>query len=161
MKSKFEERLNDIISAEGDVSTTLDELEAQRPPLPTCIEYDDVKSAVVAVDGEASDSVDDYLFGRKILYGLINRGTVALEGAMIIARDSEHPRAYEVSANIMKSISEMAKDLMKLHESTTPSKSTTPTINKQVNIQNNYGGGGNDAAQMKDIHSILDSLEDD
>lgn len=160
MKSRFEERLNDIISAEGDVNSTLDELEEQRTPLPTCIEYDDVKSAVVAVDGQESDSVDDYLFGRKILYGLINRGTVALEGAMIIARESEHPRAYEVSANIMKSISEMAKDLMKLHESTAPTKVIAPTINKQVNIQNNYSGS-NDANQMKDIHSILDSLEDD
>lgn len=156
MESRFEERLNQIISSEGDINDALDELETERTPLPTHIEYEEVKSVVVATDGQDADKIDDYLFGRKILYGLINRGTVALEGAMIVARESEHPRAYEVSANIMKSISEMAKDLIKLHESTAPSKTS---VGKQINIQNNnYGPADNN---VKDINSMLDALDEE
>lgn len=157
MESKFEERLNQIISSEGDVNSALDELETERAPLPTHIDYDEVKSVVVATDGQDADKIDDYLFGRKILYGLINRGTVALEGAMIVARESEHPRAYEVSANIMKNISEMAKDLIKLHEASSP-KSSAP-IGKQINIQNNnYGPADNN---VKDINALLDDLDNE
>lgn len=156
MESKFEERLNQIISSEGDINDALDELETERAPLPTHIDYDEVKSVVVASDGQDADKIDDYLFGRKILYGLINRGTVALEGAMMVARESEHPRAYEVSANIMKNISEMAKDLIKLHESTAPSK---PAVGKQINIQNNHYGPSDN--NVKDINTMLDELDNE
>jgi len=158
MQSRFEERLNEIISAEGSVDSALDDIESERPPLPVRIEYDEVASSLSGKEGDIPDKVDDYLFSRKILYGLIDRGTVALEGAMIIARESEHPRAYEVTANIMKSVSEMAKDLLKLHEATSGGSSgqSTPTVIKQTNIQNNFNSSGTEA---KDINSMLDALE--
>lgn len=156
MQSRFEERLNEIISAEGSVDSALDDIESERTPLPVRIEYDEVASSLSGKEGDIPDKVDDYLFSRKILYGLIDRGTVALEGAMIIARESEHPRAYEVTANIMKSVSEMAKDLLKLHEATSGGSSSQPTVIKQTNIQNNFNSSGSEA---KDINSILDALE--
>lgn len=158
MESRFEQRLNQIISAEEDIDQVLDEIEEERPALPTKIEYDDVKTAVSVVEGQETDKVDDYLFSRKILYGLINRGTVALEGAMMVARESEHPRAYEVSAGIMRNISDMTKDLLKLHEVMSEGGSTKqPSISKQINIQNNYGA--TPPTDIKDINNLLDDIE--
>lgn len=161
MESRFEQRLNQIISAEGDINDALDELEEERPALPTKVEYDEVKTSVAVVEGQECDKIDDYLFSRKILYGLINRGTVALEGAMLVARESEHPRAYEVSAGIMKNISEMTKDLLKIHEAMNPTvpKTQQASIAKQVNIQNNFNGV--DANSMKDINGLLDDIENE
>jgi hypothetical protein len=155
-QTKFEERLNQIIGAEGEISDALDELDDEDGNnYPTVVEYDEVESKVVAREGATEDLIDDYKYGRKILYGLINRGTVALEGAMMVARESEHPRAYEVSANIMKNISEMTRDLMELQKSL-QNNEKKQTIAKQINIQNNYGSSDNN---VKDINDLLEELD--
>lgn len=159
-QTKFEERLNQIIGAEPDVGAVLDELEDEGVKnLPAVVEYDDVKSAVVACPDKPSDLVDDYMYTRKILYGLINRGTVALEGALMIARESEHPRAFEVSANIMKGVAELTRDLMELQKTMNGGAAKSQSIGKQVNIQNNFNGVVPDN-DPKDVSAMLDGLDD-
>lgn len=159
-QTRFEERLNQIIGAEDSVSKALDALDDEVPNsnLPTVVEYDDVPSKVVATEAMPADLLDDYVFSRKILYGLINRGIVALEGATIVARESEHPRAFEVVASIMNNVSSMTKDLLDLQKplSSAPGKQV---IAKQVNIQQNFGDG-TAPGSIKDINNLLDSLDE-
>lgn len=154
MKTKLERRLDEIIGVED-----LNDLDGddEREPLPTKVDYDEVESKVVAVVGdEESDKLDDYKFSRKILYGLINRGTVALEGSLMIARESEHPRAYEVSAGIMKSIAEMTKDLLELQKVVNNDTTKQAAPRTQINIQNNY----NSTEDPKELDRLLDDLID-
>lgn len=157
--TRFEERLSQIVGAEEDVSKALDALddEVSHSNLPTVVEYDDVPTKMEPSETLPPDLLDDYTFSRKILYGLINRGIVALEGASIVARESEHPRAFEVVASIMNNISGMTKDLLELQKPLTQSGGKQ-TIAKQVNIQQNFNGGEVPANGVKDINALLDEL---
>lgn len=161
-QTRFEERLNQIIGAEDDVSKALDSLdnangEPSHSNLPTVVTYDDVPSKMEETEALPADLLDDYKYSRKILYGLIERGIVALEGASIVARESEHPRAFEVVASIMNNISGMTKDLLDLQK---PLKAGTTagkqTIAKQINVQIN--GPEAMSGGVKDINALLDDL---
>jgi hypothetical protein len=50
------------------------------------------------------------------MHEIIRKGNVALDGILNIAQQSEHPRAYEVAGQILKSMSEISKDLMTPHK---------------------------------------------
>jgi hypothetical protein len=157
-KTNFEKRLDQIISAEGDISAALDELEGEEPrQLPEVVEFDHVPSVVEEGESISKDTVDDYKFVRNVLYGLINRGAVALEGSLMIARESEHPRAYEVSSNIMKTLADVSKDLIALQESIKPKSKVN--VGKQINVQNNFGDNKPESiSDAKDISKMLDEL---
>jgi len=55
---------------------------------------------------------NDYQYARENFYNVIERGTQALEDMIDIAKASEHPRAYEVIATIMKTLVDANKDLV-------------------------------------------------
>lgn len=56
----------------------------------------------------------DYEFARKNIYELIAQGSDALRELADIAQISQHPRAYEVYSNLLKTIVDTNKDLMNL-----------------------------------------------
>jgi len=57
---------------------------------------------------------DDYEFSRENLREIIDQGMGSLENLIRIAEQSEHPRAFEVVATLMKALSDANKDLMDL-----------------------------------------------
>lgn len=156
--TNFESRLNSIIGVEETLDS-LDENGEEKLNLPSVVVYDQVKTAVVRVEGATEDLIDDYKHSRNIMYGLIERGTVALEGALMIARESEHPRAYEVTATLMKNISEMTKDLLNLQKAINgEGGQKAGPIGKQINIQNNFNGMPSD--EDFNMNDLLDGLDD-
>ena len=48
----------------------------------------------------------DYKYTRNTLYGLVERGQDAIEGILDLAKESEHPRTYEVAGQLIKTVSE-------------------------------------------------------
>jgi len=58
----------------------------------------------------------DYEYVRGSLYDLIEKGQEACNGALEIAQESGHPRAYEVAGNLIKQTTEMAEKLTDLHK---------------------------------------------
>ena len=58
----------------------------------------------------------DYEYVRGSLYDLIEKGQEAVNGALEIAQESGHPRAYEVAGNLIKQTTEMAEKLTDLHK---------------------------------------------
>ena len=64
----------------------------------------------------SSDSKDDYEYTRGELYSLIDQGQEAVRGALEVAQESGHPRAYEVAVAAMKHVSEMTEKLQALHK---------------------------------------------
>lgn len=158
-KTKFEDRLNAILSSEASTEELLESLDSEdqiQRTLPV-VTYDSVKTDIIKTEGVTQDMIDDYEFSRSILRGLINRGTSVLEGAMIVAAETENTRAYDTAATIMKSIAEMTKDLMSMHTAVKPKAGTTK-IDKQVNIQQNINQ--DNISDAKDINNLLDSLDD-
>ena len=53
------------------------------------------------------DANKDYEYTRGQLYTLISQGQEAVQGALEVAQESGHPRAYEVAVNAMKQVSDM------------------------------------------------------
>jgi hypothetical protein len=65
-----------------------------------------------------SDAESDYNLARTTFRNLITQGNLALEDMKNLARESESPRAYEVFATMIKTISESTKDLYDLQKKT-------------------------------------------
>lgn len=61
---------------------------------------------------EPTEQENDYAYARENFYNVIEKGATALEEILEVAKESEHPRAYEVVATIMKTIVDANKDLV-------------------------------------------------
>ena len=60
------------------------------------------------------DANKDYEYTRGQLYTLISQGQEAVQGALEVAQESGHPRAYEVAVNAMKQVADMSDKLIDL-----------------------------------------------
>lgn len=80
-----------------------------------------MKTEVITADGEiineASNKIeDDYDHARNNLRDLLLDGKVALQTALSVAQQSEHPRAIEVVGNLMKQLADINQQLLDLHQ---------------------------------------------
>ena len=66
------------------------------------------------IDGKDDDI--DYNYARENYYNLIERNQDAIEEMLEIAKQSEHPRAFEVVGQLIKSGLDANKELMGLHK---------------------------------------------
>ena len=62
------------------------------------------------------DVQKDYDFVRGELYNVIEKGQEALTGALDVANNTDHPRAYEVTGQLVKSVSDAAEKLIDLQK---------------------------------------------
>ena len=60
------------------------------------------------------DSTLDYEYSRGNLYSLIEKGQEALNGILEVAQGSDHPRAYEVAGQLIKSVGDTTDKLIDL-----------------------------------------------
>ena len=65
---------------------------------------------------EDNNVKNDYDYSRETYYELIEKGKDALENMIEVARESEHPRAYEVLSNMNKNVSDVNDRLMDLNK---------------------------------------------
>jgi len=105
---------------------------------------------------EQQDS--DYQLARGTLRNLITKNDAVLDTLIDLARNSEHPRAYEVAGQLIKTQSEMAKDLLEVHKK---KKEISGEINKNINTTNNIVFAGSTSELMKVISAerakVIDS----
>lgn len=59
---------------------------------------------------------DDYEFTRGKLKDLIDQGSDAFEMMVEVAKESEHPRAYEVLSGMMKNIADISEKLIDINK---------------------------------------------
>lgn len=62
------------------------------------------------------DPQKDYEYTRANLYSLISKGQEAIDGILELAQQSNHPRAYEVAGQLIKSVSDATDKLMDLQK---------------------------------------------
>ena len=80
---------------------------------------------------------NDYDYSRETYYELIEKGKDALENMIEVARESEHPRAYEVLATMIKNVSDVNDRLMDLNKKQ-KDMNKTDDVKQVENQQNNY-----------------------
>lgn len=59
-----------------------------------------------------NDAEQDFELARKNLQELARKGNKALDELILLAKNSEHPRAYEVVATLIKTLADTNKDLL-------------------------------------------------
>jgi hypothetical protein len=77
---------------------------------------------------------DDYDKTRSNLHELLIKGQDALNHALDVAKQSEHPRAFEVVGNLMKQLADINQQLMDIHQQ--KAKLDGPKADKQVTNNN-------------------------
>jgi hypothetical protein len=67
-------------------------------------------------DYHESDVSEDYRFSREMLYTLMTEGGSALAAALRLAKQSQHPRAFEIVNSLTNTMRDLTKDLMVLQK---------------------------------------------
>ena len=98
MKKKTVEKLNKVIDVAGDLIPK--ESKEQSP----------------SVGINTFDLTSDYNYSRDQYHNLIESGNDALKELLEIAKESESPRAFEVTAQLMRTISDTTKELLQLQK---------------------------------------------
>ena len=94
---------------------------------------------------------DDFDQARQALKDMIKKGQTAVDDIMGIARQSDHPRAFEVTGQLIKTVAETAKDLLALQKQKKElSRPEAGEVPKQIGTQNNivFSGSTNDLLKM-------------
>ena len=71
--------------------------------------------SIINVESKTEAS-DDFTYARDNLYDVINKGQDALEEMLEVAKQSQHPRAYEVFATLMNTMLTANKDLVEMQK---------------------------------------------
>ena len=102
--SKLEDNVNDILGIEKkDEKFSLKEFE-QPAPVPR------------KIDETKSDVDNDYSHRRENYYNLIDKGNEAIEGILDIAKEGQHPRAYEVAGQLIGQVGQTVDKLQDLQK---------------------------------------------
>ena len=98
MSTKFEKNMEDIFN------------------LPEKIEDVNNKNEIKPVDNIDETVDNDFKYARENLYNIIERGSDALNTLVDVANQSQHPRAFEVVGQLVKTLSDTNKDLLELQK---------------------------------------------
>ena len=82
----------------------------------TPMSYHDTPTESRPIETTGEDIDDDYKYQRDNFYNLVEKGSVAIEGILELAKEGEHPRAYEVAGNLIKQVAEVTEKLGDLQE---------------------------------------------
>jgi hypothetical protein len=91
----------------------------------------DVSCYTAGLTGE-NDIEDDYKYQRDNFYNLVEKGSAAIDGILELAKESEHPRTYEVAGQLIKNVAEVTEKLGDLQEKMRKLKEVPNTAPKNV-----------------------------
>ncbi|SVC25640.1 uncharacterized protein METZ01_LOCUS278494 [marine metagenome] len=70
------------------------------------------EAAVVKLPNNVEKMETDYNYTRENLYNLVERGQDAIDGILVLCKETEQPRAYEVAGQLIKTVGETAEKLL-------------------------------------------------
>ena len=99
MNNKTKDILDEIL----DIEESKTELVEKKP-----------NTLTVKRDDTLEDLDTDYKYQRENFYNLIERGQDAIDGILEVAKQSDHPRSYEVAGNLISQVADITEKLGKL-----------------------------------------------
>jgi len=102
MSNKTKDILDEIL----DIEETTAELVEGKP-----------STLTIKRDDKLNDVDSDYKYQRENFYNLIERGQDAIDGILEVAKQSDHPRSYEVAGNLISQVAEVTEKLSRLQSS--------------------------------------------
>ena len=113
--SNIDDKLNEVLNIVPEVTELT---EAQKP--------------TELVVPQNKDAEIDFDTGRENLYKMLDKGNDAIDGILALAKEGEHPRAYEVAGQLIKTVADVSKDLMAMQEKLKKLKEVPNTGPKSV-----------------------------
>lgn len=111
-------------------------------------------------DNKNPNVENDYEYSRRVLYDLIEKGTDALESMIEVARESEHPRAFEVLSGLIKNtadVNDKLLDLNKKHKDIN-AKEAPPAVEGGTTNNNVFIGSTSDLQRMlQDVNKTVEN----
>lgn len=106
------------------------------------------------------DVKDDYEFSRKTYKDLIYTGTRSMDVLAELARESEHPRAFEVLSQTIKNLGDVTKNLMDLQKTKKDLTKEEREEAKKVTNNNVFVGSTTDLQRMLlDRDNVIDATD--
>jgi len=99
---------------------------------------------------EAESIHNDFDYARENLMDVIEKGQEALFDLMDVARQSQHPRAYEVLSTMMNTLVGANKDLLDLQGKKKKLLEADPSANTQQVTNNLFVGSTSELQKMLD-----------
>ena len=99
-----------------DPFTDIDKALGVFDPVETAIQQNNIVVPKKVVKSNEDDIENDYKYQRENFDGLVERGQDAIDGILELAKEGEHPRAYEVAGNLIKQVAEVTEKLGDLQE---------------------------------------------
>ena len=110
-----------------------------------------------------SDKIkNDYEYSRQTYYELIEKGKDALDLAIEIAQQSEHPRAIEVLSGMIKNVGDVNDKLMDLNKKNKDiNKADLPMRSEGTTNNNLFIGSTTDLQRMlQDANEVTSKMND-
>jgi len=114
----LENKVNEILGLEP--AKTPEEKKEFQPPVPRKENKDN------------PDVDNDYKYSRENYYNLIERGQEAIDGILEVAREGQHPRAYEVAGALIKNVADTVDKLQDLQKKLKDLKEVPKTANNNI-----------------------------
>lgn len=105
-----------MMSTSDRLDQSLTELFDLPPTTAPVVVVESVPVRVDPVCDEDATMQSDAAFARKNIRSLIQQGSSAMQELLQVAKLSEHPRAYEVAAAMLKNLADLNKDLLEVHQ---------------------------------------------
>ena len=102
MQNNVTEGLNKVLNLDGDLM----DVKPQKS----------VENTYLEPQENVQDIESDYKYARENLYGVIEKGSEALDTLIELAKASEHPRAFEVVSQLTKTLVDANKDLLDIQK---------------------------------------------
>ena len=114
------------------------------------IQPDGNRQFLPMVQDKPQDSTvqDDFDYARENLMDVIGKGQEALFDLMDVARQSQHPRAYEVLSTLMNTMVGASKDLLELQAKKKKLLADNPEANNQQVTNNLFVGSTAELQKM-------------
>jgi|TARA_B100000902_G_scaffold52087_1_gene58768 hypothetical protein len=120
--AKLEDKVNEILGIESIPEAT--QPKEFQPPV-------ERPKGDVEVKTE-KDINQDYAYSRDSYYNLIDKGNEAIEGILEIAKEGQHPRAYEVAGQLLGQVAGTVDKLQDLQKKLKDLKQVPKTANTNV-----------------------------
>jgi hypothetical protein len=118
--SKLEDSVNEILGIQGTKNEIKVSDFEQPAPVPR------------KIDEDKSDIDNDYVNSREQYYNLIDKGNEAIEGILEIAKEGQHPRAYEVAGQLIGQVAGTVDKLQDLQKKLKDLKQATKGADTKI-----------------------------
>lgn len=119
----------------------------------------EVRVKEIVAKAHDDSAKNDFELARSNIHEVIQNGTFAIEKLSQIADSSQHPRAFEVLANLMKTMLDANKDLLEIQKKIREIEAASSPVNGQAQskaVTNNLFVGS-----TAELQKVIENMKND